>query len=112
MDMVRPWLLPAVSHSTFGRYYRIFEMFESHTGWLWFTLEVFRNEPDLRYGLVCGIQRDFDYFSMKEMNPLILAGRVWRVPQRDWASNGNVHLLEQSRLDRVRNDVAFHHEHL
>jgi hypothetical protein len=29
---------------------------------------------------------------------------VWRVPQKNWASNGNVHLVEQW-LDRVRNDV-------
>jgi hypothetical protein len=49
---------------------------------------------------------------MKDMNPLILAGKVWRVPQKDWASNGNVHLVEQSRLDRARNGVAFDYEHV
>lgn len=26
---------------------------------------------------------------------------------KDWASNGNIHLVEHSRLDKVRNDVAF-----
>ncbi len=65
---------------------------------------MFSNQPNLRYGLVCGTQREFDYFSMKDMNPLILACKVWRVPQKNWASNGNVHLVEQW-LDRVRNDV-------
>ena len=45
-------LYEAVEH--YGRYYRIYEMFESHTGWLWFTLEMFSNQPDLCYGLVCG----------------------------------------------------------
>jgi hypothetical protein len=65
-------LYEAIEH--YGRYYRIFEMFESFTGWLWFSLEM--NQPDLRYGLVCGTQREFDYFSMKDMNPLILAGKV------------------------------------
>jgi hypothetical protein len=86
-------------------------MFESYTVWLWFTLEMFSNQPDLPYGLVCGIELEFDYFSMIEMNPLILAGKVWRMSQKDWASNGNVHLVEQSRLDRVRN-LAFHYQHV
>jgi hypothetical protein len=103
-------LYEAIEH--YGRYYRIYEMFESYTGWLWFTLEMFSNQPDLRYGLVCGNERHFDYFSMKDINPLVLVGKVWRVPQKDWASNGNVHLVEQSRLDRVRDDVAFHYEHV
>jgi len=103
-------LYEAIEH--YGKYYRIYEMFESHTGWLWFTLEMFSNQPDLRYGLVCGNEPHFDYFSMKDMNPLILATKVWRVPQKDWASNVNVHLVEQSRLYRARNDVAFHYEHL
>jgi len=83
-------LYEAIEH--YGRYYRIYEMFESHTGRLWFTLEMFLNQSDLRYV----------YFSMKDMNPLILAGKVWRVREKNWASNGNVHLVEQSRLDRVR----------
>jgi len=103
-------LYEAIEH--YGRYYGIFEMFESHAGWLWFTLEMFRNEPELRYGLVCGREREFDYFLMKDINPLILAGKVKRVPQKDWASNGNVQLVEQSRLGRVRDDVAFRYEHL
>jgi hypothetical protein len=60
----------------------IYEMFESHSGWLRFTLEMFSNQSDLRYGLVCGREREFDYFSMKDMTPSILAGKVWRVPQR------------------------------
>jgi hypothetical protein len=92
-------LYEAIEH---GKYYRVLEMFESHTGWLSFTLELFSNQPDLRYGLVCGNERQFDYFSMKDMNPLILATKVWRVPQKVWASNSNVHLVEQSRLDRAR----------
>ena len=100
-------LYEAIEH--YGKYFRIFEMVESHTGWLRFTLETFSNQPDLRYGLVCGRQREFDYFSMKDMNPLIPDTKVWRVPQKNWASNGNVHLVEQSRLDRARNDVAFHY---
>jgi hypothetical protein len=103
-------LYEAIEH--YGRNYRIYEMFESYTGWLWFTLEMFSNQPDLRYGLVCGNERHFDYFSMKDINPLVLVGKVWRVPQKDWASNGNVQLVEQSRLDRVRDDVAFHYEHV
>ena len=93
-------LYEAIEH--YGRYYRIYEMFESHTGRLWFTLEMFLSQSDLRYGLVCGREREFDYFSMNDMNPLILAGKVWRVREKNWASNGNVHLVEQSRLDRVR----------
>jgi len=52
----------------------------SHTGWLWFTLEMFSNQPDLRYGLVCGNERQFDYFSMKDMNPLILAAEHLYIP--------------------------------
>ena len=96
----------------YGKYYRVLEMIESHTGWLWFTLEMFSNQPDLRYGLVCGREQEFDYFSMKDMNPLILACKVWQVRQKNWVSNGNVHLGEQSRLDRVRDDVAFHYEHV
>ena len=84
----------------YGKYYRVLEMIESHTGWLWFTLEMFSNQHDLRYGLVCGNKRQFDYFSTKDMNPLILASKVWRVPQKDWVSDGNVHLVKQSRLDR------------
>jgi len=103
-------LYEAIEHH--GRYYRIYEVFESRTGWLWFTLEMFSNQPDFRYGLVCATQREFDYFSIKDMNLLILAGKVRRVPQKDWVSNVNVHLVEQSRLDRVRNDLAFHYEHL
>jgi hypothetical protein len=103
-------LYEAIEH--YGRYYRIYEMFESHSGSLWFTLEMFSNQPDLRYGLVCGREREFDYFSMKDMNPLILVGKVRRVPQKDWASNVNVHLVEKSRLDKARKDVAFHYEHV
>lgn len=55
---------------------------------------MYSNQPSLRYGLVCGNERGFEYFSMKDMNSLILAAK-WRVPQKDWASNGNVHLVEQ-----------------
>jgi hypothetical protein len=36
-------LYEAIEH--YGRYYRIYEMFESHTGWLWFTREMFSNQP-------------------------------------------------------------------
>jgi hypothetical protein len=34
------------------------------------------------------------------------------VPQKDWASNVNVHLVEKSRLDRARKEVVFHYEHV
>jgi hypothetical protein len=44
-------LYEAIEH--YGRNYRIFEMFESHTGWLWFTLEnVFEStRPSLWFGM-------------------------------------------------------------
>jgi hypothetical protein len=72
-------LYGAIEH--YGRYYRIYEMFESHTGWLWFTLEMFWNQPDLRYGLVCGREREFGYFSMKDMNPLTLTNDIYAYMQ-------------------------------
>lgn len=94
----------------YGKYYRIFEMFESHTCWLWFTPEVFSNQPDFRYGLVCGRELEFDYFSRERHEPIDTS--VWRVLEKDWAGNDNVHLVEQSRLDRTRNHVAFHYAHV
>jgi hypothetical protein len=75
-------LLKAIKHNK--KYYEIKEVFESlEERWYWFTLveRPDKDDPSVRYGLVVGFANEFGTFSMRDLEPLIKQGKIWRVPK-------------------------------
>ena len=64
---------------------KVLKGWESYSGWYWFATEL--GDQDARgqgadhFGYVQGMEPEFGYFSMREMQPLIDQGRIWELPQ-------------------------------
>jgi hypothetical protein len=95
-------LVPAIE--SFGHFYKIEEMFESYSGWYWFTINKnpYPDDPDIRYGYVIGFEKEWGTFSMSEINSL--DGKVWPVPKSNWSSNSNVTLVPESKLSDMTDE--------
>ena len=94
-------MLKAIKHNK--KYYEIKEVFESlEERWYWFTLveRPDKDDPSVRYGLVVGFAKEFGTFSMRDLEPLIKQGKIWRVPKRNWSSNANVVLVDKSKISK------------
>ena len=64
---------------------KVLKGWESYSGWYWFATEL--GDQDARgqgadhFGYVQGMEPEFGYFSIREMQPLIDQGRIWELPQ-------------------------------
>jgi hypothetical protein len=85
-----------------GKFVKIYEMFESFTGWYWFTTvrKPYPDNPDIRYGYVVGFEKEWGTFDVSELKH---AG-VWTVPKMNWSSNSNVELVPSSKVDDMEKD--------
>ena len=68
------------------------EVYESFTGWYWFVTDQYadKEDPQIRFGLVVGFETEWGYFSMEEIEPLMIKGQIWRVPKSNWFSISHV----------------------
>jgi hypothetical protein len=64
---------------------KVLEIYESFSGWYWYTTEKnFKEDRLLRFGLVRGLETEWGYWSLEEMEPLMREGKIWRVEKKDW----------------------------
>jgi hypothetical protein len=95
-------LVPAIE--SYGKFYKIHEMFESYTGWYWFTINKnpYPDDPDIRYGYVIGFEKEWGTFSLSEINSL--GNKAWPVPKSNWSSNSNVTMVSESKLSDINSE--------
>ena len=61
---------------------RILDVWESFSGWYWFVTE--RHAGKLAFGLVRGLETEWGYFSLDDLENLRKRGLVWRVAKMNW----------------------------
>lgn len=61
---------------------QIRDVWESFSGWYWFVTE--RHAGGLAFGLVRGLETEWGYFSLRELEGLRKRGMVWRVAKMNW----------------------------
>lgn len=73
-------------------------MFESYSGWYWFTTvkHPYPEDPDIRYGYVIGFEKEWGTFSMTELKEC--GPKVWPVPKKNWSFNSNVIMVPKSKI--------------
>jgi hypothetical protein len=50
----------------------IIDMWESYSGWYWYTLEKGRGEDkDIHFGLVAGFEEELGYYDINELKSLV-----------------------------------------
>jgi hypothetical protein len=76
----------------YGERQQVLEVFESFSGWYWFTTDSKPDKEDsrIRFGLVAGFEKEWGYFSLEEIQPLIERGQIWKVPQANWFSISHI----------------------
>lgn len=53
---------------------------ESFSGWYWFATE--KMDENTYFGFVQGFEEEWGDFSLLELNPLILQGKIWALPKK------------------------------
>jgi len=65
-----------------GKLTEVLYVYESDTGWYWFITEV---QPEgYAYGFVHGLEDEWGEIYMPDIEKLIEAGQVWKVPRKNW----------------------------
>jgi hypothetical protein len=58
----------------------VIKIWESWTGWYWFATE--RVEPHIWFGLVRGLETEWEYWDDRELESL--KPKVWELPRKVW----------------------------
>ena len=69
-----------VSHA--GSKAKVLEIYESFSGWYWYITE--KTDKEEYFGLVRGMETEWGYIWMPELEELIKKYKVWKVERKDW----------------------------
>lgn len=84
----------------YGEQHEIKDVWESFSGWYWFVLndKPYPDEPDIKYGLVIGLETEYGTFDMHELRDYMgKTGKVWRVPKQNWFSISHVKTIHEEK---------------
>lgn len=78
-------------------YVQLLGMYESFTGWYWYITKYYKDDLDLAFGYVCGLENEWGDIYLPEINQ---TANVWVVPKENWAFNSRVKMIPRSQLKK------------
>lgn len=76
-------------------YVPIIDMYESFTGWYWYITEYDKDDLDVAFGFVHGLEDEWGEIWLPELNK---TANVWVVEKKNWPFNSRVKMIPRSEL--------------
>jgi hypothetical protein len=96
--------------NAFGKLEPIIDIYESFNGWYWFITEYYKDDPDVAFGFVRGLEDEWGDIDLLEIREQMKRGRAWKVPKKNWFSISNVITKYKDKCRGDNGLVAFDEE--